>query len=187
MQAFMGEGAHPRMARVARMALRFVGVLSGTVGLWACAGGDGELVTSSAVGRDDPGVTRDPPPSTRDDPEGACIVCDVNYNCSGPAPFGGGQLELSTGDGSCLPSLIDALCSGAIFGATGCTGGGGGPFTCGDTTCSPGTPEGTGVVEVVGSSTSSGGVQGTLPPNLTTATSRSGGTIGGGGSGPDAG
>ena len=124
------------------MALRFAALIAGAVALSACSGGSGELVTNAAGGRDDPGATREPPPSSGDNPGGSCIVCDVNYDCSGPAPFGGSSLQLSTGGGTCLPSLINVLCSGALFNASGCTGGGGGPFTCGDTTCSPGSQQG---------------------------------------------
>jgi len=117
-----------------RRLILFAGALS------ACAAGSGPLVTYSDTGRDDPGMARDPPPGTRDSPGGVCIECDVSYDCSGPSAalqFGGGQLELSTSGGTCVQALIDLVCSGALFGASGCNGGGGGPFTCGDTTCSP--------------------------------------------------
>jgi hypothetical protein len=124
------------------MTLRFVGVvIGGAMGLAGCAasGDTGELVTSASVGRDTPGATRDTPPSTRDDPTSACIACDVNYDCSGSvfAAQSGGQFQLTTSGGTCVKALIDLVCSGALFSATGCTGGGGGPFTCGSTTCSP--------------------------------------------------
>jgi len=123
------------------MTVRFAGVVAGAaVGLAACSAGSGGLATYSPTGRDDPGSTRDPPPGTRDNPGGSCIVCDVSYKCSGPefTLSGAGGIELSTGGGTCTQALIELVCSGALFDASGCTGGGGGPFTCGSTTCSPG-------------------------------------------------
>jgi hypothetical protein len=88
----------------------------------------------------------------------------VNYNCSGSvfAAQSGGQFQLSTSGGTCVKALIDLVCSGALFSASGCTGGGGGPFTCGSTTCSPsGTQGSTNVVTTVsgggGGPSSSGG------------------------------
>ncbi len=162
------------------MALRFAAFIAGAVALSACSGGSGELVTNVAGGRDDPGATRDPPPSSGDNPGGACIVCDVNYDCSGPAPFGGSNLQLSTGGGTCLPSLINVLCSGALFNASGCTGGGGGPFTCGDTTCSPGSSQ--------SNMFSGGGPVATVPPSQgASGSSGFGSTASGAGSEPDAG
>jgi len=125
-----------------RASRRFAALLAGACALAACTAGSGSLVTYSPDGRDDPGSTRDTPPSTRDNPTGPCIVCDVNYDCSGPSSaLGDGGIELSTSDGTCQQSLIDLICSGALFNASGCTGGGGAPFTCGDTTCSPGSPQ----------------------------------------------
>jgi len=168
------------------MAARIAGVLAGAIELASCAAGSGPLVTYSATGREDPGTTRDTPPSTRDDTAGSCIACDVNYNCNGPGQsssgsecvqgncavsvptqFGAGGIELSTDGGTCIWGLIDFVCSGVLFGATGCTGGGGGAFTCGDTTCTPGpaqsavivTPEPTPIgTQLTGSSSTSGGI-----------------------------
>ena len=108
----------------------------GVLALVGCSGGSGPLVTPTSAGRDPPPVVRDTPPTTRD-AVGNCLVCDVAYNCSMP----GGQtqrgLTLSTADGMCTPDAIALVCSGITFGATSCTGGGGGPFTCGATTCVP--------------------------------------------------
>ena len=130
------------MAVIERDSRRFAVLLAGAGAVAACTAGSGSLVTYSPDGRDDPGSTRDTPPSTRDNPTGPCIVCDVNYDCSGPSSaLGDGGIELSTSEGSCQQSLIDLICSGALFNASGCTGGGGAPFTCGDTTCSPGSPQ----------------------------------------------
>jgi hypothetical protein len=112
--------------------------------LSACGGGGGPLVSTTGGGRDDPGSTWDQPPNGRDSTGNACIECNVAYSCtSGPQP-GNGQngsgttsIDLSTATGQCTPAVIDLVCSGALFGADGCTGGGGGPFTCGSVTCSP--------------------------------------------------
>ena len=106
------------------------------VALVGCSGGSGPLVTSTSAGRDSPPVTRDTPPATRDSVD-TCLLCDVRYDCTTL----GGQtmrgLTLSTADGMCTPDSIALVCSGVTFGATSCTGGGGGPFTCGATTCVP--------------------------------------------------
>jgi hypothetical protein len=157
------------------MTLRFVGaIVAGAMCLAGCVGsGDtGELVTSASVGRDNPGATGDTPPSTRDEPTSACIACDVNYDCSGSmfAAQSGGQFQLSTSAGTCVKALIDLVCSGALFSATGCTGGGGGPFTCGGTTCSPSGTRG----NIVGVTTTT---TPTLPPTTTTTSPPSGGSM----------
>jgi hypothetical protein len=103
----------------------------------ACGGGAGPLVTTTTTdGRDDPGSTYDTPPSTSDGPGGNCLVCDVVYDCSNAGPLGSG-LSLSTSGGTCTQGAINFVCSGALFGTGPCTGGGGGPFTCGNVTCSP--------------------------------------------------
>jgi hypothetical protein len=131
------------------MARRWFGVLTGALSVAGCTAGSGSLATYSAGGRDDPGSTRDSPPSERDNPSGACIVCDVSYSCTGTVlanTLGGSGLQLSTSGGTCVTDLVDLICSGALFGASGCTGGGGGPFTCGNTTCSPGNGQTTTVI-----------------------------------------
>ncbi|MGO9839114.1 MAG: hypothetical protein ACLP1X_33440 [Polyangiaceae bacterium] len=149
---------------IRRTPRRFAGGLAAVAVLAACTAGSGSLVTYAPAGRDDPGTTRDVPPSTRDNPAGPCIVCDVNYDCSGPSSaLGDGGIELSTSDGTCVQELIDVVCSGALFNASGCSGGGGGPFTCGDTTCSPGAP----IVTVI-TSPASGGT--TIPGTVQTET-----------------
>jgi hypothetical protein len=91
-------------------------------------------------------------------PGGACIVCDVMYDCNGPTrgQLNGNGIQLSTAGGTCQKALIDLLCSGALFNATSCTGGGGGAFTCGETTCSPITQGNMTVVTVPGSPPSGG-------------------------------
>ena len=165
------------------MTLRFVGALvAGGMCLAGCVGsGDtGELVTSASLGRDDPGTTSDTPPSTRDDPTSACIACDVNYDCSGSmfAAQSGGQFQLSTSAGTCVKALIDLVCSGTLFSATGCSGGGGGPFTCGSTTCSP-----SGTRGIVGVLT----LTPNLPPTTTTTSPPSGGSMSSAGFPADAG
>ena len=164
--------------------LRFVAALiAGAVGLAGCVGsGDtGELVTSASEGRDNPGATGDTPPSTQDNPTSACIACDVNYECSGSvfAAQSGGQFQLSTSGGTCVKALIDLVCSGALFSATGCSGGGGGPFTCGSTTCSPSGARGiVGIMTTVGPN---------LPPTTTTTSPPSAGPTGSPGFPEDAG
>lgn len=103
----------------------------------ACGGGGGPLVTTTTSdGRDDPGSTYDQPPGTSDGTGGNCLVCDVVYDCPNAGPLGNG-LTLSTSGGTCTQGLINAICSGAIFGTAPCSGGGGGPFTCGNVTCTP--------------------------------------------------
>jgi hypothetical protein len=100
-----------------------------------CGAGSGPLVTTSTgTGRDDPGSTRDVPPVTSEGATGNCIVCDVVYDCPDSTQT---SLSLSTSDGTCTTALIDVICSGALFGAASCTGGGGGAFTCGTVTCTP--------------------------------------------------
>jgi len=107
----------------------------------ACGSGSGPMVTNAAGGPDNPGTSRDNPPSPRDDPSGSsgsggCITCDVVYNCAGGNAQGGpSAVELMGSD--CTPANIAYICSGALFGATSCTGGGGGSFTCGMVTCTP--------------------------------------------------
>jgi hypothetical protein len=137
------------------------------VGATACGGGGGPLVTMTSGGREDPGTTRDQPPDTRDEVGGNCLQCDVQYDCSPSANQT--SIQLSTSEGTCIQSLIDLVCSGTLFGANGCSGGGGGPFTCGDVTCSPvqqgqqfpggssGAPSGSSTGGSSGSSSSSGG------------------------------
>lgn len=118
----------------------------------ACGGGAGPLVTTTSTdGRDDPGSTYDTPPSTSDGPGGNCLVCDVVYSCPNAGNLGEG-FTLSSSNGECTQTLINVVCSGALFGTAACTGGaGGGSFSCGDVTCTPET-------QVGGSSgTSSGG------------------------------
>jgi len=112
--------------------------------LTACGNGGGPLVSTTGGSRDDPGSTWDRPPNGRDSTGNACIECNVPYSCTGGPGTGGGQngsgttsIDLSTANGQCTAALIDLVCSGALFGADGCTGGGGGPFTCGSVTCSP--------------------------------------------------
>jgi hypothetical protein len=166
------------------MTLRFasslvLGLAAGAVGLPACAAGSGELVTYESLGRDDPGAPRDAPPSSQDNTSGACIQCDVSYDCSGSA-FASriGQLQLTTSGGTCVKALIDLVCSGALFGASGCSGGGGGPFSCGGSTCSPSGTQGfKNVTTTVG---------GTLPPTVTPS-GPSGGSMSSPGFAPDAG
>jgi hypothetical protein len=135
------------------MAMRLILPTASTLlSLTACAAGSGPFTTFVAQGREAPTATREAPPSSRDNPGSACIVCDVSYECSGPL-FGsqGTQFELNTTAGMCTQALIDFFCSGALFGATSCTGGGGGPFLCGDTSCSPGGSPPMSVVTVGGS------------------------------------
>jgi hypothetical protein len=105
--------------------------------LFACGSGSGPLVTTAAEGRDSPGVSWDQPPSTRDGTGSNCIACDVEYGCTGTQAQGTTSLELSTSTGQCTQTLIDLVCSGALFGASSCSGGGGGAFTCGKVTCTP--------------------------------------------------
>jgi hypothetical protein len=104
----------------------------------ACGGGAGPLVTTtSSDGRDDPGTTRDTPPSTSDGPGGNCLQCDVVYDCPNAGDVGDG-LSLSSSSGDCTQTLIDAVCSGALFGTAPCTGGADGEsFTCGSIVCTP--------------------------------------------------
>lgn len=119
------------------MAFRFATVLGGiALGLAACSGGAGPVVTTTAAGRDVAPATRDTPPSTRDG-IGNCLVCDVNYDCTSDGSNGGQTLELRTADGRCTDANIAIICSGLPFGASACSGGGGGAFTCGSTTCAP--------------------------------------------------
>jgi len=109
----------------------------------ACGGGAGPLVTNpTSDGRDDPGSTRDTPPSTSDGPGGNCLQCDVVYDCPNAGNVGDG-ISLSTSGGTCIQTLIDAVCSGALFGTAPCTGGADGEsFTCGDVVCTPETQAG---------------------------------------------
>jgi hypothetical protein len=103
----------------------------------ACGGGGPLVTTTSGDGRDDPGTTRDTPPSTSDNAGGGdCLVCDVVYDCPNAGNLGNG-LSLNTSDGTCTQNLINVVCSGSLFGTAPCTGGGGGPFTCGSITCTP--------------------------------------------------
>jgi hypothetical protein len=147
--------------RAADMTLRFVAAVAMTVS--ACGSGAGPLATAELMGRDNPGTTRDPPPETRDTPGASCIVCDVPYQCNAPLqsgaptfPAGGTSIELSTSDGTCQRSLIDLVCSGTLFNATSCTGGGGDAFTCGSTSCAP-------TNETTTANTPTTGVPGTAP------------------------
>jgi hypothetical protein len=146
------------------MALRFLVALgSAMLGVTACSGGSGPLVTNSSGQRETPPSTRDVPPGTRDSPNSGCIQCEVMYKCTFPGGFSQ-QIQLRSADGTCAPAVIDLVCSGAPFNAPGCSGGGGGPFTCGDTTCAPvqtqtvvGLPPTAGSSGFSGSSSSSGG------------------------------
>jgi hypothetical protein len=104
-------------------------------GVEACGGGGGPLVTVTSGGREDPGNTRDQPPDTRDEIGGNCLQCDVQYVCSPTANQT--TIELSSSQGTCTQALIDLVCGGSLFGASSCSGGGGGAFTCGNVTCSP--------------------------------------------------
>jgi hypothetical protein len=101
----------------------------------ACGGGSGGFPSSSSIGRDDPGTTRDTPPATRDDTAGACIQCDVVYDCP-DSPLGNG-FSLSSSDGTCTAALIDLVCSGQLFEGSPCNAIGGGGFSCGSITCTP--------------------------------------------------
>jgi hypothetical protein len=101
----------------------------------ACSSGGGPIVTTTGGGRDEPGTTRDTPPATRDAIGGDCLRCDTDYTCTGGK--NPGNVRLSSSEGSCTQGLIDLVCSGALFGANGCVGGGGGPFTCGNVSCVP--------------------------------------------------
>jgi hypothetical protein len=104
--------------------------------LVACGGGAGPLVsTNGGTGRDDPGSTRDTPPVSSDNANSDCLSCDVTYECPNSG-FSSG-LSLSSSDGTCTQTLVNVVCSGALFGTGPCTGGGGGAFTCGDVTCTP--------------------------------------------------
>jgi hypothetical protein len=110
---------------------------AGVLGIAACGSGGGPLVTTTSTdGRDDPGSTYDQPPGTSDGTGGNCITCDVTYDCPNAGPVGNG-ISLSTSGGTCTQALIDVVCSGALFGTPPCSGGGGGPFTCGSVTCTP--------------------------------------------------
>jgi hypothetical protein len=113
----------------------------------ACGGGAGPLVTTTSEGRESPGTTRDTPPPTSDRQNSDdCLVCDVVYDCPNAGSLGN-DFSLSSVGGTCLQRLVDVVCSGALFGTPPCTGGGGGPFTCGSITCTPvqqGLPPGTG-------------------------------------------
>jgi len=118
-------------ARATATALTFIALAIG-----ACGGaGSGPLVTTSGAGDEGAGSTREPPTGGRDDPNGDCLSCDVTYDCPG---YGGGNgFSLSSADGQCTQTLLDLVCSGALFGTGKCSGGGGGAFTCGDITCTP--------------------------------------------------
>jgi hypothetical protein len=119
------------------MAFRFAIMFEGiALGLAACSGGAGPVVTTTAGGRDVPPAPRDTPPSTRDG-VGNCLVCDVNYECASGGSGTTQTIELRTADGKCTDANIAIVCSGLPFGASGCSGGGGGAFTCGSTTCVP--------------------------------------------------
>jgi len=144
--------------------------LGGVLVIVACGGGAGPLVTTTSTdGRDDPGSTYDTPPSTSDGPGGNCLVCDVVYSCPNAGNLGEG-FTLSSSSGECTQTLINVVCSGALFNTGPCTGGaGGGAFTCGDVTCTPETQ--------VGGSSGGGSSSG----------SSSGATPGGGAGGVDAG
>jgi len=101
----------------------------------ACGSGGGPLVTTTTEGRQDPGSTRDTPPPTRDGVGAQCILCDVDYRCN--VDGGLQSISLSSQGGTCVPSLIDLICSGQLFGAQSCSGGGADGFTCGSVTCVP--------------------------------------------------
>jgi hypothetical protein len=130
------------------MTLRFARALAGALALGTaaaavgCGGGSGPLVTTTSGGREDPGSTRDTPPSARDNPTSDCIECDVEYRCTTPGnrnvPT---SIGLSSSNGTCTQASINLVCSGALFGQNACAGGGGGPFTCGQTTCTPVSPQ----------------------------------------------
>lgn len=110
-----------------------------TLAVAACGGGSGPLVTTGSSTRDDPGTTRDTPPATADLPGGPCIQCGVSYRCtSTDASNGNRNQNVEVPPSMCTPAAIDLVCSGAVFqGGAPCTGGGGGPFTCGSVTCVP--------------------------------------------------
>ncbi len=108
-----------------------------TMALGACSSGGGPLVTTASGTRDDPGTTRDQPPSARDTPGGQCLACGITYRCTSPDSPGQSQ-DVQLSGSTCTPALIDVVCSGVLFsGGAPCTGGGGGAFTCGSTTCAP--------------------------------------------------
>jgi hypothetical protein len=101
----------------------------------ACGSGGGPLVTTTGSGDQGAGSTRDQPTGGRDDPNGDCLACDVTYSC--PGYSGGSGFSLSSSGGECTQTLINFVCSGALFGTPKCSGGGGGAFTCGSITCTP--------------------------------------------------
>jgi hypothetical protein len=119
--------------------LRAAGLVAGVAlaiaPIVACGSGGGPLVTTTSDGRENPGPTRDAPPATRDSVGAQCIVCDVDYRCN--VDGGLQSITLSSKDGTCVPALIDLICSGELFGAQSCSGGGAGGFTCGSVTCVP--------------------------------------------------
>jgi hypothetical protein len=117
-------------ARAMATALAVLGLL-----VAACGSGSGPLVTTSGSGDQGAGSTRDQPTGGRDDPNGDCMSCDVTYSCPGYA--GGDTISLSSASGVCTQTIINIVCSGALFGTPKCCGGGGGAFTCGNITCTP--------------------------------------------------
>jgi hypothetical protein len=122
----------------------------------ACGSGSTSPVTGSTGGRDDPGTTRDPSPSGRDDPSGvaggACLLCDVTYECFLGTSQAPQTVTLSTSAGTCTADIIQLVCSGAFFGGAPCVGNGSG-FSCGNIRCTAGVQGTPGVG-------SGGGVQG---------------------------
>jgi hypothetical protein len=125
--------------RVRRLAWGLAGRVVATVAIAVaaagCDGGGVPVGTTSTGGREDPGSTREAPPPSGDKAGGDCLVCDVTYVCQGPG--NPGTISLSTGNGTCIQTLIDLVCGGTLFGATSCSGGGGGAFACGAVTCVP--------------------------------------------------
>jgi len=105
------------------------------LGFAACGGGSGPMPSTNPGGDEGAGSTYEPPVGTRDDPGGNCLQCDVSYDC--PNFASGGTLDITSSSGECTQAIIDFICSGALFGASGCSGGGGGTFTCGNVTCTP--------------------------------------------------
>jgi hypothetical protein len=103
--------------------------------LAACGSGAGPLVTTAGSGDQGAGSTYEAPTGGRDDPGGDCLSCDVTYDC--PNYQGGNGFELTSDDGECTQTLINFVCSGALFGTGKCSGGGNGGFTCGNITCTP--------------------------------------------------
>jgi len=123
---------------------RSAAAIAGAVALLAaaaCGSGSTAPVTGSTGVRDDPGTTRDPSPSGRDDPSGiaggACLQCDVTYECSLGTTQATQTVTLSTSSGTCTAELIALVCGGSLFGGNPCVSTGSG-FDCGQVRCTAG-------------------------------------------------